>query len=393
VPGCGAIDLKRHLSDKIGIVHVNATQMDAGMNSAAHVTAAEALPVQRVSRARGFGERLPGPHKWLGGATTADGTVLLGVPSNAERVVRVDLTTGTIELTAHAPRGRFKWLRGVRARDGSVYCIPACADAVLRIAADGSVTELGSGTLPEGEWKWHGGALGGDGNIYAIPANASRVLKIEPATGTVSLIGPELQPGIQNKWYGGILASDGTIWGVPYNATAALRIDPATGEVSEVGDFGTGGWKWHGGARSADVIIAVPSHAARVLRIDPQRRCALGPGPSGNSSAQSSFAGRSLARTGAARNTPATKTAHRGYCLAPWPRTPSHWAATQQRGRLPCHLLSARGQTTSPTPTRLASARAAGRSSRSKNSTLPHPTLTQPLQGCGADRSRVRRHV
>lgn len=230
------------------------------------------MPVQRDSRARGFGEKMPGPHKWLGGATTADGTVLLGVPSNAERVVRVDLTTGAIELTAHAPRGRFKWLRGVRARDNSVYCIPACADAVLRIAADGSVTELGRGILPVGEWKWHGGALGGDGCIYAIPANASRVLKIEPATGTVSLIGPELQPGVHNKWYGGILAADGTIWGVPYNATSALRIDPASGEVSEVGDFGTGGWKWHGGARSGDFIIAVPSHATRVLRIDPRRR-------------------------------------------------------------------------------------------------------------------------
>jgi len=233
---------------------------------------------QRVSRARGYGPSIPGPHKWLGGAMTADGTALLGVPSNAERVVRVDLATGAIMLTAHAPRGRFKWLRGVLAPDGSVFCIPACADAVLRIATDGSVCELGRGLLPAGDWKWHGGAVGRDGNIYAIPANASRVLKIEPATGAISLIGPELQPGVQNKWYGGIRGSDGSIWGVPYNASSALRIDPATGAVEEIGDFGPGGWKWHGGARSGDFIIGVPSHAGRVLRINPATRFGRGVG-------------------------------------------------------------------------------------------------------------------
>ena len=56
---------------------------------------------------------------------------------------------------------------------------------------------------------------------------------------------------------------------MPYNAPSALKIVPETGEVLEVGSFGSGGWKWHGGLRSGHYIIAIPSHANFVLRIDP----------------------------------------------------------------------------------------------------------------------------
>ena len=56
---------------------------------------------------------------------------------------------------------------------------------------------------------------------------------------------------------------------MPYNAPSALKIVPETGEVVEVGNFGSGGWKWHGGLRSGQYIIAIPSHANFVLRIDP----------------------------------------------------------------------------------------------------------------------------
>ena len=125
------------------------------------------------------------------------------------------------------PRGDFKWLRGVRAANGCIYCIPACASQVLKIdPSDDSYTLFGGDVIPKGTWKWHGGSLAkSDGNIYCIPANARRVLRIEPATDTVSLHGPDLTdyPGAKNKWYGGIKGKDGSIWGIPYNATRALK--------------------------------------------------------------------------------------------------------------------------------------------------------------------------
>jgi DNA-binding beta-propeller fold protein YncE len=212
--------------------------------------------------------------KWLGGAFTASGNYLLGMPSHARHVLRLNLLTGNVDWLPGAPlHGKFKWLRGVRAADGSVYGIPACGDGVLRISPEPEceVSVIGRGAIPSGMWMWHGAQMGNDGNIYAIPANAERVLKIEPATQTVSLIGPVLQPGVKNKWYGGISGSDGSIWGMPYNASAALKIVPETGEVREVGAFPAGGWKWHGGTRSGDAIIGIPSHAEAVLKIVPGR--------------------------------------------------------------------------------------------------------------------------
>jgi len=151
-----------------------------------------------------WGPPLKGSHKYLGGAPSASGDTLIGVPAHSREVVTVNLADGTVsKLASRARRGNYKWLRGVLAGDGAIYCIPACADAVLRIAPDGSLSELGRGTLPSanaGEWRWHGGALGRDGNIYAIPANAERVMRITVSTGEVELIGPRLHPGLKNKW-------------------------------------------------------------------------------------------------------------------------------------------------------------------------------------------------
>jgi len=222
-----------------------------------------------------WGPQLGSGRKWLGGAFTQSGDALYGMPSHARYVLRLDLASGEIRALPGPPlMGKFKWLRGVRAADGSVYGIPACGVGVLRIGPEPEceVSIIGEDVLPASEWTewmWHGAQLGADGNIYAIPANAERVLKVEPATRRCSLIGPPLQPGVKNKWYGGIMAQDGSIWGMPYNASAALKIVPSTGEVREVGRFAAGGWKWHGGTRSGPHIVGIPSHATSVLLITP----------------------------------------------------------------------------------------------------------------------------
>ncbi|KAL3929300.1 MAG: hypothetical protein SGPRY_002017 [Prymnesium sp.] len=178
------------------------------------------------------GRRLPGARKYLGGSPDASEEALVGIPSHASAVLRVQLPSGHITLLPKLPlpssrtrRGRFKWLRAVLAPDGSIFGIPACADCVLRISRDGSCETLGRDLISS------------------------------------------LPPG--DKWYGGIKADDGSIWGIPYNAPRALKIVPETGEVSEVGHFGWQGWKWHGGLRSGRYIIGIPSHSDFVLRIEP----------------------------------------------------------------------------------------------------------------------------
>jgi len=233
---------------------------------------------RRVPLVRLWGPRIRGARKHLGGSPDAACSQLFGVPAHSRAVLRLDLITGSVStilspgdgrsILSQIPKGPFKWLRGVLGPDGCVYCIPACADFVLRVYPDCSLSTLGRGELPTGEWKWHGGCLGSDGNIYAPPANAPRVLKIEPASHRASMVGPELHPDLKNKWYGAIKAADGAIWCMPYNAPTALKIVPESGEVHELGSFPRGGWKWHGGARCGRFIVGIPSHADSVLLIE-----------------------------------------------------------------------------------------------------------------------------
>lgn len=272
-------------SDARKLTTSNMSATTGNMDAVAFVPETSGPSTARISL---HGPRLPGGRKFLGGAFTADGQWLIGVPACTRHVIRLEVATGAVSTLpggeGRIPHGKFKWLRGIRARDGSVFCIPACGNGVLRISPAGEVSIIGAGTLPRDEWLWHGGALAPDDCIYCIPANAPRVLRIDTVACTVSLIGPVLQPGVRNKWYGGIKAHDGSIWGMPYNASSLLKIVPSTGEVLELGDFGVGtgepgcetGWKWHGGSRSGEYIIGIPSHAKRVLRIAP------GGGPGGS---------------------------------------------------------------------------------------------------------------
>ena len=103
-------------------------------------------------------------------------------------------------------KGKYKWLRGVPAPDGAVYCLPCHAESVLRIdctTAPPTITTIGAPLV--GMWKWHGGVLSPyDQCIYAIPQFAESVLKIDTRSQTVSTIGgpfPGASPTGKHKWY------------------------------------------------------------------------------------------------------------------------------------------------------------------------------------------------
>jgi methyltransferase-like protein 6 len=121
---------------------------------------------------------------------------------------------------------------------------------------------------------WHGGAVGesssGEFAIYCVPSYAQHVLKVYlDGSDKVVEIGPQLSVG-QNKWYGGIKGIDGCIYGMPYTATGVLRINPKDDSVDVLGNFPSGGWKWHGGllAPQTGVIYAFPAHSNEVLCVD-----------------------------------------------------------------------------------------------------------------------------
>lgn len=58
-----------------------------------------------------------GQEKYLGGVLGSDGKVY-GIPGNAKRVLRIDPYTSEVTFIGPSFDGKFKWLRGVLAKDG-----------------------------------------------------------------------------------------------------------------------------------------------------------------------------------------------------------------------------------------------------------------------------------
>ena len=58
-----------------------------------------------------------GQEKYLGGVLGSDGKVY-GIPGNAKRVLKIDPDTSEVSYDGPSFGGKYKWLRGVLAKDG-----------------------------------------------------------------------------------------------------------------------------------------------------------------------------------------------------------------------------------------------------------------------------------
>ncbi len=167
----------------------------------------------------------------------------------------------------------YKWIGGVLAKNGKIYCIPHYAPVILVID---TATDTAT-TIPaeSGNLKWFGGCLAPNGKIYCIPHTSSKVLVIDPETDethTFSAMSGD------RKWAGGILGPDGKIYCIPCQEYRIGVIDPETESVETFGNVELGisySWKWIGGALGPDnCIYAFPSNYRNsyVLKIDPAAR-------------------------------------------------------------------------------------------------------------------------
>ena len=115
----------------------------------------------------GYGLRGQGVNKWSSFVDGGDG-FLYGIPSTARRVVKFNpLDKSLTEIGPDLGLGHYKWMCGVLANTGSIYCAPFCALHILKIdTIDGTVETLDNVRLPEtGEWLWESGALAADTNM------------------------------------------------------------------------------------------------------------------------------------------------------------------------------------------------------------------------------------
>jgi hypothetical protein len=233
---------------------------------------------------------------WHGAATTADNKTILCVPSNAQRVLQIQVETNVVSEIGPKFHGQNKWYGGILGDDGAVYGIPYTARGVLRIGNpnggnhNNNISIIGS--FPEKQYLWHGGIKSPfNGAIYAFPSHANQVLKIhtrrESLGNAVSVddICYEEQQQLslldihrraddshccRYQWLGGCIGANGCIYGVPSDATSILKIDPFTDRVTTFGHVSAQKNKWQGAVLSPidGCIYCIPSNAEYVLQIN-----------------------------------------------------------------------------------------------------------------------------
>ena len=246
------------------------------------------------------------PKRWMwhGAAMNKNATAIYCVPSNAERILKVDLLTMATTYIEITPRagvtleehamllGRTnKFYGGILGDDNAVYGMPYAAGSVLRVDCNTDRAEL-IGDFGWGKYNFHGGIKAGLG-IYAFPAHSDNVLKINTTAACdggdgcsrLSLLPIERAPYDDDtvsryKWLGGSMGADGNIYGMPSDASSVLKIDVEADRVTTFGQIESSRLnedgspyveknKWQGGVLARDgFVYAIPSDSQSVLRID-----------------------------------------------------------------------------------------------------------------------------
>lgn len=204
-----------------------------------------------------------------------------GVPGTAQRVLEIEVATGTLSCCVAAcdlrcstvptspglgcrPPARLQYISSsVRSRRPPLHQQRSTHPS---IHPAGNVQEIGPSF--RGQFKWLRGVdvppmvMGAEafpaGACFALPSNASSVLKIDPATHTVTTFGGPFEGDW--LWHGGALAADGC---VDWRVRAGVR---------------AGGRSWMGVRVSALVAVSrlpacvrVLVHSACVLRVTANR--------------------------------------------------------------------------------------------------------------------------
>ncbi|KAJ8611273.1 hypothetical protein CTAYLR_004137 [Chrysophaeum taylorii] len=229
-----------------------------------------------ASGAREIGPHFAGEGKWYGGILGDDGRAY-GIPYNANRVLRVDPRSETVETVGPSLGwGGYKWHGGVKA-GSAIVGIPSHADRVLKIE-NGEVTVIGDAVV--GRYKYGGGVhVPGTSKVYAFPYDARDVLLVDVRTNEVRYLENDDDDDeevfeARNKWQNGFVSRhDGCAYAIPVSASAILKIEPSKDRVSTVyrdlcGDAKA---KWEGGVVHPDsgAMYAVPQSSKFVLKIDP----------------------------------------------------------------------------------------------------------------------------
>ena len=231
-----------------------------------------------------------------------DGQGIWMIPYAADRVVRVDRTSGAMTGFSAWPDGFSKsgaaFAGGVY--DGqNVWLIPANADRVVRIDSTGTMS--GFSAWPDGFTKgdlaFSGGISDGQ-NIWLAPHGADRVIQVDKTTGAMT--GFMDWPAGFTKTTSAFSSAvfDGEyLWLIPLDADRVVRVNPADGTMTGFNSWPDGftkGFQSFAGAVSdASFIWLIPKNADRVVRLNKSsgEMAGFSNWPNGFSKSNNAFAG------------------------------------------------------------------------------------------------------
>jgi hypothetical protein len=209
--------------------------------------------------------------KWSAFVDGGDG-FFYGIPYSARRVVKFNpLDKSLKEIGPDLGEGEAKWLCGVLANTGDIYCVPALsADHILKINTnDGTVEILDNVELPEtGDCFWMSGALAPDNYIYYMPSQARRIMRLNPDNDSFSSVGDDL--GEERwKYRGTVVGNDDCVYGIPSEATRIVKFDPTNPDTtSTVGEEAEEGFRCGNGVLAIDGDIYAANWYGQILKID-----------------------------------------------------------------------------------------------------------------------------
>lgn len=224
--------------------------------------------------------------QWHGAGINKEKTAIYCIPSNAKRVLKVDVATKTTsfidieydqtkypEFTLDVTN---KWYGGIVGDDNAIYGIPYRACGVLRIDSTTDSAKIIGPNYGIGNYYWHGG-IKCNGKIYAHPSHAETVLVIDTRGEVDQNIISELpvyraaydtDDRKNYKWLGGSVGADGNIYCPACDTSAILKINVKTDHCETIGFAGKDKNKWQGGILGRDnCIYCIPANGLNVCRI------------------------------------------------------------------------------------------------------------------------------
>ncbi|WP_375105294.1 cadherin-like beta sandwich domain-containing protein [Paenibacillus sp. RS8] len=231
-----------------------------------------------------------------------DGTSIWMIPYNADRLMKVNPSTGEMTGYSNWPAG---FSKGSNAFAGGVYdgtniwLIPYSADRVIKVNATTGVM-TGYSSWPDGSRGselYIGGTFDGT-NIWLTPYSGSRLVKVDTTTGAMTSY---------NSWPSGtVLGSypfqgsvfDGTsLWLIPSGVDRLIKVDPATGDMTGFNNWPSGFTKsanaFAGSVFDGINIWLIPNNATHLVKFNTTTGVMTGYNgwPGGFTKGSESFAG------------------------------------------------------------------------------------------------------